>query len=268
VNLRSGLEGDTPLMLACSLQSDETVHFPESFSASIVRELIRYGAKVNLIGHKSGETALVKAIKAQNRSTVDVLIEHQADVNLGQPKPLTVACATMRPDIVHSLLEAGADVNARVSKNETTLQFICSYDGSNRSTIYRPPPEQDRRTYSIIKQLIQYGAAVNDDPLCDLISLVSPPDENEYNFVGAESELSICLLYAAGATRHAPPHWCVDMCLVDFAGPAEISLITICRRHIRRKLLNTHARTNLFMLVPKLPLPNSLRKFLLFDLTL
>lgn len=63
-------------------------------------------------------TALMCAIKARNEAACKLLLEAKADANLSGPlpvhTPLTQAVSLMELNIVRSLLEAQADVNAQI----------------------------------------------------------------------------------------------------------------------------------------------------------
>ena len=92
---------------------------------SRVQQLLREGANVNE-QTKSGKTALHYAAQSKNVLVVQALIQAGADVNAKMtgdvtPLMLSVDMAFGQPDIALALIQAGADVNAADENGDTAL---------------------------------------------------------------------------------------------------------------------------------------------------
>ncbi len=89
----------------------------------LVRELATAGVDVNLpIAGPEGETPLIRAITLEKSELVQLLIELGADVNFpakGAHSWTPLMFAHDQPDIIRTLIAAGADVNARIRPNSS-----------------------------------------------------------------------------------------------------------------------------------------------------
>jgi len=135
--------GETPLYLACSI------------NINIVELLLRYGAEINKIIRFGGDTVLSKAISNENIKMIKLLLDNDANPNLGDDKnntPLQVA-ASNRNDINTELRKYLLDND----KNNTSLQL----SESNHNDI----------NTEIIKLLLQYGADINSKNLVGVTPL-------------------------------------------------------------------------------------------------
>jgi hypothetical protein len=128
--------------------------------------LVLFGADLNTVtsvylGNLDTDemTPLGEAIKREQTETVQMLIAHGADVNLGgnseiplivtprtqMPEtPLMMAAEKNNPIIAKMLIDKGARVNAKNSLGLTPLMFAASYAGPD-----------------LVRQLIQAGADIN-----------------------------------------------------------------------------------------------------------
>jgi ankyrin repeat protein len=121
---------DLPLVAAAEMDSPEAV-----------RVLIKYGAKVNISG-EDGFTPLLAALPSGRRQLMDVvhlLLDNGADVNAKEKEhgysALMLACSEHRADgeaIVRTLLEHGADVNATDVNGETALSVPLNWCQSDQ----------------------------------------------------------------------------------------------------------------------------------------
>jgi ankyrin repeat protein len=108
----------------------------------------------------AGWTALHKAAHGGHLEAVQMLLEHNADVNLRNilgEFPIHRAASPCdyrgHPDIMQQLLDHGADPNARDNDNSTPLHY---------SSWYRRLGHQDRHgTVEGTRLLLKYGAIVD-----------------------------------------------------------------------------------------------------------
>jgi ankyrin repeat protein len=107
-------EGETPLMYAAAAGQSEMILF-----------LLEQGADINAVSN-NGETALVRA--GGDLSTVEVLLEKGADVELGAP--LIRASDSGQLDTVKVLLKHGANPNAELPGGGTALIAAAVQSGS------------------------------------------------------------------------------------------------------------------------------------------
>mmetsp|Transcript_26063 Transcript_26063/g.42509 ORF Transcript_26063/g.42509 Transcript_26063/m.42509 type:complete len:387 (+) Transcript_26063:49-1209(+) len=112
--------GDKPLFLAAYYGNDEIM-------ADIIRELVRYGAKVDR-PDKKGNTPLFTAVRENSYYAVKALLKFKANVNVVdardmQDTPLHVAVERGNAEIVKLLVNAKAKLNAKDSKGLTPLSI-------------------------------------------------------------------------------------------------------------------------------------------------
>ena len=102
----------------------------------VVQVLVRWGAALNAVDSKEGQTALIYASEDLRTAAVArFLIASGADVNIASSTDLTAlmcACQVGAFDVVHDLVERGADVNAAadyvdIEDCDTALCYACSY---------------------------------------------------------------------------------------------------------------------------------------------
>jgi len=199
-------EGETPLCIACSRGLESTAMKMLECGAkvdgiggkelplhaacrneyvSLVQLLLSNGANPNLLEEGYRDTSpLVEACLVQNGELVDMLLEHGADPNLVSTSSdfdseyliLFVAVDKCNNDIVTSLLNAGANVNAVNGRGESLVSFATE---NATSSGYM---EEMRIKLSTVRLLLQHGAKVNK---------ITPDG------------LSVSLLDLAVSTRHA-----------------------------------------------------------------
>ena len=163
VNLRVGRHGSC-LDVACKNGDDELVklllnhqpprHFEletafvracEHGHISTLQLLIDHGADVNHIRY--GTTPLTTACTYGQYSTAQFLLEQGAVVNVPNCNPLSAACISKRPELVDLLLQYGADINA---------ETVDHFPGSRSYTaLYRA---DSRKLGGMVKLLLERGA--------------------------------------------------------------------------------------------------------------
>lgn len=138
-----------------------------------IQELIlTHHANVNLQEHRNGKTALMIAIKNQNLSAVEELLQHGADITIVDNQgftPLMMLCDTIEDRymlvddfgnrvyrsvsfvnrVFPLLIEAGVDVNARDFRGHTAL--MVAFENTNERWFLE----------KIITELIEAGADIN-----------------------------------------------------------------------------------------------------------
>lgn len=106
-----------------------------SSSGAMVKKLLQAGANPNIVS-STGESPLMAAAQAGNADSVRSLLEHGADVNakekLRGQTALMWAVSQQHPDVVRVLLEHGADVGARTLGNPQ-LFFTGEPSGAGRN---------------------------------------------------------------------------------------------------------------------------------------
>ena len=270
--------GDTPLMVAVLARSEPGI-----------RALIQAGADMNLTNnyglraltmemecfrhtmHERLELLLSGGadVKLENKSTlfkavsrgfcfkcVDLMIKGAADVKYDSFGCLDVACRKLRDKCVKLLIDAGADVNM-VLPNGHTVLFAA--------------PNSDVRC---IKLVIEAGVPVNHYDRCNLNVLQNFVKKHGSN----KAELGL-LLYVAGEKldvpedlrlrRHQRRLKAIEKEIPKYLKQEEGAETTqdldkICRKVIRKRLLDVDQHGNLFLRIPKLPLPTCIISFLLF----
>ena len=120
VNERMTQNNTTPLLVAS-----------QNGHVEILKLLLDKGAQVN-VHYKTGFSPLHFAIGSKNTESIEVLIQHQANLNLQTvaegATPLYLACNQGKLKAVQILLEAGADTNLPLHNGWTPIE-IAAYNG-------------------------------------------------------------------------------------------------------------------------------------------
>ena len=82
------------------------------------------------------------------------------------------------------------------------------------------------------------------------------------------SAKSLLLLCGAGQDLSQLPKKHLEDAFPNCERESELNLKNICRGNIRQHLLKLLSHENLFVRVPRLPLPKALQSYLLYDQTL
>ena len=253
--------GRTALMLAA-----------EYGHVECLSSLIKAGADVNFCEF-IGNTVVHKAVEGGHIECLTTLINAGADVNINDDtcqSALHFAAREGHAESLLCLLEAGADVN-HSDDNGSTALHESAYRGHHQC----------------IKILVEAGADVNlrdgagntglthaawdrDGLTCMKILLAKGAKLNGtvefHDDCNGHMEYNSLLLFAAGYEGIA------DFFLKyayakeeDRCGYNEFSLRNICRKSIRNHLLKLDLHENLFVRVPRLPLPKAIQSYLLYD---
>jgi len=136
------------LLMACASSQQITKETSEDSNAKI-KTLVDRGGNINERDPKTGKTPLHVAVDNKQTELVKSLIEKGADVNATDNEkytPLTLAVQSNNKDVVNILIERDADVDARDSSGYTPLLWA-TYSGN----------------VEIVKILIDGGADVDID---------------------------------------------------------------------------------------------------------
>ena len=241
--------------------------------------LIKAGADVN-ISDEADCTALYYAAANGKNDCVEKLLEVGADVNKGcSQKPLISAAYAGHDTCVNTLLKAGADVNQKDSLGNTALILASRHGRINCIEILLENGADlnlvnnkgftalikaggfSTSQSSCVKALLRAGAFIN---LC-----------NEYGYNALTQHIILnrnnvisddYILFAAGETINS------DLMGTDFKPPTfmkpSLNLKDICRHEIRNHMIKINPHLHLFHRVPKLGLPPSLVRYLLFGVSL
>ena len=242
----------------------------------IVRLLVEGGCEVNM-QNDSGETALFAAIQNQDTETMKFLLQAGSNPNqnsLYNKTPLSYAASEASLLEVNLLLEAGADPNighplTAVAHPETLVYL------------------QDKQ--EIVKQLITAGANINTvDPEYGTVLVIA-------SFIGsqnlvmtalnAKAKINLAKIYPTHIEAESNSHT-LSMLLAAGESCSEVftqdeyplvfnfvtslqndqKLKNHCRKTIRDHFIKKCNKMNLFLLIPRLPLPALLKSYLLYDM--
>ena len=120
----------------------------------IVKQLIRYGAKVDSVDDK-GETPLFTAVIRNNEEVVHLLLKLGASLDIRNNKNETILefalMWNVKVKIVKILLNFGVDINARFSNDMTLLKtIVCMFP-------FKKKPE------ALLRLVLENGALVRQD---------------------------------------------------------------------------------------------------------
>ena len=241
--------------------------------------LLQNGANSNAT-NEHAETPLMKAAVNGHVKSVEVLLHNGASVNTMD----TYNCTSLhkaadwgRTDCCQLLIEAGANVNAstRIPSKLTALLIAADKGYSkclsllltagadvNKSDIYKRTPLSLAARYdhfACVSVLLKSQALVNQYDMYGYNSI-----ETHINYRRTANTEIVMVLWAAGEI--------IDSSRVDIPPCLKYngirSLKQYCREAIRGHLFSSNPHINLFDRVPKLPLPEILISYLLFDISL
>ena len=254
--------------------------------------LIKAGADVNSI-QKHGHTALMEAARSGNINCILSLLNAEADVNIGNiygDTALTVAAKTkVSCNSFGPLVEAGADVNTKniygtpviidaiLKCSDKELQILIDagadvngVDKEGNTAIITAGGRSVPGRVECVKALLLSGAVVNlknkmnRNALGHLIY-------KSYDWNKPPNRTMVLLLYAAGETLDGIT---IDeddentSCVLDYLEKREINLKELCRKAIRKQLLQLDLHGCLFNRIPQLWLPKLLTQYLLWNMSL
>jgi uncharacterized protein len=101
-----------------------------------VKALVRAGVHVDSKNEKSGDTPLIKTVKAGHQDVAKFLIGEGADVNATNRRGKTALMRAAKyghSPIVETLLAASADVNARTLKGKSAVSYAA--DKGHRTVV-------------------------------------------------------------------------------------------------------------------------------------
>ncbi len=244
--------GDCALFIAAASNNIEIVKCMEL--------LVQYDVYINMVHDSTGYSAAMIAVDNGNCKGLTVLLKAGIDINIATSRGITatfIALQKSSKNCLEELLKYKPNLNT-------------TYKRSARSKPQTPimVAVKTRHFWTAITLLLKHGAPPRMIYSCGLKSIMKRKFRPHM----------VTTLYAAGIKARYLP---------DIVNKSDISkrgqhlqkstgigdindtglLLTICRKCIRHYLLMRH-NTNLFVIVPKLPLPNLLISFLLFDATL
>ncbi len=159
-------EGKTALMYAVCCEGANVGNI------NLCRMLINAGADIH-IKDNEGATALMYAAYSHDSECVDLLIKNKASINekdKNSAAALIYACkdssyglyGSLNPNVVKSLIKAGADVNAADNEGNTALLYAVMIA---RDTLHHVGEEDTfgdyKNIYETIEILLKNGAKVN-----------------------------------------------------------------------------------------------------------
>ena len=221
--------------------------------------LLNAGADVNICTYQE-TTALMEACDVRS---VDLLLQAGADVNKDDTEGRTALVYAVMDghwECVKSLLDAGANIDMDNSC-KTIVHFVLTM----RDCTSKDCSQSHHDRVKCMKLLLSAGAKMNHFQL----------DFRHVHFETEERQRLVRVLLAAGdKIRLARQKYYisinVEICRVwrEMRYNSKRCLSHLCRKVIRKHLLELDRHENLFVRVPKLGLPNPLQKFLLYNTTL
>ena len=214
----TNIDGLSPLLLSI-----------KSRNIPCVKLLLKYGADVNH-PKRYGLSPLLLSIKSRNIPCVKLLLKYGVDVNwvhIYDDSPLT--CAIEVPyahDCVAELIQAGTDVNLTRRIDGFTPLMLAVYQASER----------------LVRLLLRSGCKIN---------IRNERGQNALKYYASVSNRNVklmTLLLAAGETIEG------KITYSDRWKHREVDLNHLCRKAIRKHLLEMDPHTHLFDRVPRLGL--------------
>ena len=218
-------------------------------SVQSIKQLLNTGADLKMKEH-CGITALFDAVWKESATCIELLLQEGADVNIRDKRGKTALFEGIHSDEcegVDLLLKVGADVNATDKMGNSLLHEAPSCLKGIRKVLDEGVKVNVRNNHGF-NALTFHLKNIKDGDKTD--------DKLDKKFVQ--------LLFAAGEIIDESKLKKVPDCLKK---SEEISLMNICRETIRKHLLQM-SNVNLFVRVPRLPLPQLMTSYLLYDVTL
>ena len=186
---------------------------------------------------RANSTALCYAAERNCDHSVRILLSAGADPNIGYP-PLILAAIRRGITCIRMFLEAGANVNVVDSLGYTMIE-IGAYFGN----------------FEIVKIGLQAGAGIGIGN-----SGRSHRPTMYYN------EEALMLLFAAGKECKYFNSSSAPRAIIETK--RDNSLQNLCRSRIRKHFCATRPTENMFTVVPFMPIPHLMKKYLLYNISL
>ena len=238
--------GDTALVEAARGGYDKCVEL-----------LIVAGADVN---GDDGKTSLMKAAQCGHNKCLDLLIKTGVNMNAMNEydeRALMLAAGKGHDKCVEMLVKAGADVNVTNANGKNVLMLALEgiVDKQIKTNIHTNIHEYNR-----CKELQERA---KHDRCIELLVSAGINLDAQLSFWGSSSD-TLKLLMAAGYDIRRYGQRAKHI-MKELVPEPEIHLKNICREAIRKHLLKINPKGNMFVRVPKLPLPKALQSYLLYD---
>ena len=193
-----------------------------------IREAIKDGARVN-VRNRDGSTLIEYAIASGNKSLVELVVDHGADLGATTRgfTPLMSAAWYGRVDMMRLIIRGGADINARDDYGRTALMLAVSQNKA-----------------AAVKYLLSKGADKNLRESDGYTALDIGIKEKRYAIVQLLRAAGAKRQESAGTTAYKPvsPEFTCDerkayplvVAFISYGAGPNISAPEILRSHIRR----------------------------------
>ena len=206
-------------------------------SPACVQELMAGGCMINS-KDTCGYTLLFFAARYGYLDLIRFLLDSGADTNEDYRwcNPLVIAAMCNQVDVVKILVKYGCDIN------QTHLGHKLYDTAITKNSV------------DVVKFLLMKDCQINNTPEGhELVGNVPEAPRKEMNM----------LLYAAGESFHN-----TSKADILCENKSNSSLQQLSREVIRSHLLSLNKRSSLFSRIPKLPIPNLMKRYLLYNVTL
>ena len=204
--------------------------------------------------------------EALNVKMIQTLVEHGADINLSPDLLLTAVYSggENNGDVIHHILQWGL--------NEQLLNRRCSYRSRGMNKVSNVLLELVKRgKLRSLREILHYPIDIQSmnekrqnalDIVCDIINANNTNHNVSSTSIEDYKAIRDVLIAAGLQTNHSSYNKAISWY-------SDISLQNFCRTKIRLQLMQCNSKENLFLTVPRIPLPsggtaNYIRSYILY----
>ena len=245
-----------------------------------VQRLLLAGVSVNMVD-SLGRTALMKALwcrkdqcvshrsvceQHDHNGCIQLLLDSGADVNCADRRGQTALTICIDQEhsnrTVQTLLQAGADVNLS-DPFEITPLYEAAWKGNLRyvKLLLESGAQINRSTFFDYKEGVEH--IISDDSLMFYCEIMATKHHRILMLLVTAGEDLNSALEETKHFRYMRRYMTLGQ--QEQSDPPNLNLANICRKAIRKHLLQLDPHSHLFARIPRLPLPAALARYLLFN---